>query len=282
MKIVFFGASITQQKTGYVHSFKELNPNHTIYQFGYGGMYITDAGICFIDEVIDIKPDYCFIDWFSPACYRPPEKIKDYLDVIVQKLLNINCHPIFLFFYRKNMDQGWFDMFDYLKKYSYNHGVNYIDLSKLDGGEQYLRDSIHTNDLGSKKYGEIINNKFHNMKFEDNKISPKSNKWSIVSSIDANVEAKKYIKLRSFGCSSIVGVLQKLGEYTEDVKCFNQNREFIISLKDRWSEVYERQTMKFNFDNFCGELVINIIENKKLVWEKLFYIGDKIQITEYL
>ena len=178
MNIAFFGASITQQKSGYVHWFKKLNPNYNIQQFGYGSMYITDAGICFIDDVIAQKPDYCFLDWFSPACYRPPEKINEYLDVIVEKLFNINCRIIFLFFYRKQMDPGWFVMFDYLKEYASNYGINYIDLSKLEEADQYLRDTIHTNDLGSKKYGEIINATFHSMKFKDDNISPKSNKWN--------------------------------------------------------------------------------------------------------
>lgn len=282
MKIAFFGASITQQKSGYVSRFKELNPNFEINQFGYGGMYITDAGVCFIDEVVSTKPEYCFLDWFSPACYRPPEKIKDYLDAIVGKLLDIDCHPIFLFFYRQKMDPGWFEMFEYLKAYASNYDINYLDLSKLEEPDQYLRDTIHTNDLGSKKYGEIINEKFHSMKFEDSHISPKSNKWSDIHCIETNIEAKEHIRLRSSGCSSIVGILQKIGPYTEDVVYLNNNSESVVSLKDKWSEQYERETIKLNINNFCEELIIKIQNNKLLKWKTLFYIGDDITIIEYL
>jgi len=282
MKIAFFGASITQQKTGYVSVFKELNKNYDIQQFGYGGMYITDAGICFIDDVVSEKPDYCFLDWFSPACYRPPNKINEYLDVIIEKLFNINCHPIFLFLYRKQMDPGWFIMFDYLKEYASNYGIKYIDLSKLEEPDQYLRDNIHTNDLGAKKYGEIIYEKFNSMKFEDHRVSPRPNKYSNLFYINTNIEAKEYIRLKSFGCSSIVGILQKIGPYTEDVFCSNQNLMSTISLKDQWSEKYERQTIKFSVNNFCEELTIKIQKNKELKWEKLFYIGDDIKIIGYL
>ncbi len=281
MNISFFGASITQQKTGYVHSFKELNPTYNIQQFGYGGMYITDAGICFIDDVIYQKPDYCFIDWFSPACYRPPEKIEEYLDAIVEKLLNINCHVIFLFFYRKQMDPGWFQMFDYLKKYANQYNIVCYDLSNLSDPDQYLRDNIHTNSLGSEKYGKIINNNFHSTIFTKNRAIPKKNKYSTILNINTNIVATKYIKLISLGQSSIIGVLQKIGLYTEDVSYVYNNEKHLISLKDKWSLQYERSTIKISINNFCEEIIIQIPEGKQLIWEKLFYTGDRIQITDY-
>lgn len=281
MKIAFFGASITQQKSGYVSRFKELNPNFEINQFGYGGMYITDAGVCFIDEVVSTKPEYCFLDWFSPACYRPPEKIKDYLDTIVGKLLDIDCCPIFLFFYRQKMDPGWFEMFDYLKAYAKQYNINHIDLSKLPDANKYLRDSIHTNELGGKKYGEIINQEFHSMLFKESHTKPKQTRFRKIHSLSTPITATQYINLKSDGCSSIIGILQNIGLYTDDVKCFNQNREYVISLKDQWSEKYERSTIKFAFDNFYGDLSIKIPDNKKLVWEKIFYIDDIIQIIDY-
>lgn len=279
--IVFFGASITQQKLGYVHSFKKLNPTYSIQQFGYGGMYITDAGICFIDDIICQKPEYCFLDWFSPACYRPPEKIEEYLDAIVEKLLNINCHVIFLFFYRKQMDPGWFQMFDYLKQYANQYNIVCYDLSNLSDPDQYLRDNIHTNSLGSEKYGQIIHNNFHSTIFTKNIVIPKKNKYSTILNIDANIIATKYIKLISLGQSSIIGVLQKIGLYTEDVSYTYNNENYLISLKDKWSSQYERSTIKISINNFCEEIIIQIPEGKQLIWEKLFYTGDRIQITDY-
>jgi len=281
MNIAFFGASITQQKSGYVHCFKELNPDHNIQQHGYGGMYITDAGICFADQVVSEKPNYCFLDWFSPACYRPPEKIDQYLDAIVEKLLEINCCPIFLFFYRQQMDPGWFEMFDYLKRYASQYNINYVDLSRLTNPDQYLRDGIHTNLLGSAEYAQIIHNNFHAMSFTKTDISLKKNKYSNILSIDTSITATTYIKLISDGFSSIVGVLQKIGLYTDDIVYIYNSKEYPILLKDKWSSQYERPTIKLSIDYFSGEIIIKIPEGKQLVWEKIFYTGDSIRIIDY-
>ena len=282
MSITFFGASITQQKSGYVSRFKELNPNFIINQFGYGGINIRDGGIIYIDEVIQLNPQYCFLDWFSPECYRPPEKINIYVDVLVEKLLSIDCYPIFLFFYRKDMDRGWFDMFDHLKSYGQKYAINSINLSKLENASEYLRDSIHTNDLGSEKYGTIINEQFHNMTFQKSLLVPEKNSLSRINSINLGIVAKEYIKLKSSGCSGIVGVLQKVGPYTGGVICCSGGADSEVDLKDRWSERYERETIKFNIDTFCGELVVRVSESDKLVWKELFYTGDPIELVDYV
>lgn len=273
-KIAFFGASITQQKTGYVHHFKELNPSYNIQQFGYGSMYITDAGICFIDNVIDQKPDYCFLDWFSPACYRPPKKIKDYIDAIIEKLFKIECHPIFLFFYRKNMDNRWFEMFDYIKEYGKNLNINNIDLSKIKNPDQYLRDTIHTNDHGSEKYANLINKEFNKMIFLKSEKNITKNKYSEIKCLNINKVYTNEFQIKSDGESSIIGILQNIGPYTQDIECISDNQSFTKKIKDKWSERYERETIKIDIEKFSGNLKFIVPENSKLVVKKIFYIGD--------
>ena len=186
-----------------------------------------------------------------------------------------------MLFHRKQMDPGWFVMFDYLKAYASNYDINYIDLSKLEEPDRYLRDTIHTNDLGSKKYGEIIYKQFYSMNFKNKINTPRKNKWSKIYCLDSKLIAQKHIVLKSFGCSSIVGVLQNVGPYTGSIKYLNQNQSYAIQLKDQWSERYERLTIKLGINDFRGELAIEIPNNEKLVWEKLFYIGDEVKIVDY-
>ena len=63
-KIAFYGASVTQQRNGYVECFSKLSKDKVL-KFGFGGMQLSDAGICLIDKFIEIRPDICFVDWFS-------------------------------------------------------------------------------------------------------------------------------------------------------------------------------------------------------------------------
>lgn len=97
--ICFFGASVTQQKTGYSKAYSdlygsEINPIHI---FGYGGMTVFNAGICFIDKIIKIKPTYCFIEFFSVACLILDNLFFECIDTLVYKLTCINCRLVFLF-----------------------------------------------------------------------------------------------------------------------------------------------------------------------------------------
>jgi hypothetical protein len=278
--IAFFGASITEQKKGYVYYFSKFNSNYKILQFGYGGMYLRDAGICFIDNVIFHRPNFCFIDFFG-ACLSH-DQIQKYLDVIVYKLFSINCHPIFLFFYRQNMTMKHFSMFNYVKNYASKYNINCIDLSKLANADMYLRDTTHTNDLGSNYYAEIINQKFHNMTFKKNDILPPLNKLTSINCSVVNIEAHNYIILYSNGCSKIIGVLQKIGPYTENVNYYYNNDIYTLMLKDRWSCRYERTNIKSGICDFCGELKIEIPAGSKLIWQKIFYTGDEVLIKNYL
>lgn len=275
-KIAFFGASITQQKTGYVYCFQNLNSELKILQHGYGSMYLHDAAICYIDEVIKNHPDVCFIDWFSPACYRPPEKMKDYLDAIIEKLFSINCHPVFLFFYRKNMDKGWFDMFNYAKEYASDYKINSIDLSCINNADECLRDNIHTNEYGSERYAKIINDEFHKMIFLKNNKSISKNKYSNIKYLDVNQTYTEELQIKSDGQSSIIAILQNIGTYTQDIECINNNHKYIIKVKDQWSEGYERETMKINIEHFSRSIKFLIPKESKLIVKKIFYIGDDI------
>jgi len=279
--IAFFGASITQQKTGYVHHFAQLNPGYRVLQFGYGGMYIHDAGICFIDSVVREKPNFCFIDWFSPRCYTPPEKIQEYLDVILMKLFSIKCKPIFLFFYRSNLDHNWLEMFQYLKSYANQYRINTVDLTHQTEPTLHLKDGIHTNDLGSKHYATIINDNFIKMHFPEFDGNISTNQWQHIEHIDTNIIAHKYIEISSEGCSQIVGIMQSVGPYSGNIYCTADDAVYTVDTSDRWSVLYERRSMKSDIKPFCHKLHVDIPDGNKAMWEQIFYIGNKITIINY-
>ena len=88
--IAVFGASITQQKTGYAARLND-KLNHPVRVFGYGGMHLINAGICFIDKVVVESPAYCFVDWFSTAYNEINDDTIQYIDTIVYKFSKIKC-----------------------------------------------------------------------------------------------------------------------------------------------------------------------------------------------
>ena len=93
---------------------------------------------------------------------------------------------------------------------------------------------------------------------------------------------KRIIILYSNGCSKIIGVLQKIGPYTENVNYYYNNDIYTLMLKDRWSCRYERTNIKSGICDFCGELKIEIPAGSKLIWQKIFYTGDEVLIKNYL
>ena len=129
--IVFFGASVTQQKNGYVDIFTSFinksNPEFLVQKYGFGSMHLRDAGICFIDEIILQKPSYCFIDWFTTAMIYNCSSLKTYLDCIVRKLKLINSKIVFLLLHNRDINerqQMYIDVISYANEYN----IFYIEI----------------------------------------------------------------------------------------------------------------------------------------------------------
>ena len=165
LKIAFFGASITEQKLGYVNEMKKKyhDKNVDIFQYGYGARYITDAGILHIDNVLECKPNYCFLDWFSTLMIVDDNhNLIEYIDTIIYKFTICKCKLIFLFFPRKGMNNDRIEMFKYVQKYLHNINISYLDISSdfKENIDIILKDGVHTSEEGSQWFSVKINNYF--------------------------------------------------------------------------------------------------------------------------
>lgn len=282
--ITFFGASVTQQKTGFTYEFQKLT-NHNINIFGYGSMHLYDAGICFLDDVIQSKPEYCFIDWFGTSYVN--NNINEYLDAITYKLNEINCTIIYLFLDRLDMNNNRIEMYQASKKYADEHNIFYIDLYNIVSINELLKDVVHTNDSGSKHYATYIYNEFINRIFNNKmpKVIVSKNKYCDIKILDYTNTI--YDKLIINGYGTIIGIYQTIGPFSGLIRINNKQ---MINLWDQWCH-FERNNIKINItvDNFSTIEVINDtfdtssckvtsdwIYPKYIKIIKIFYIGSII------
>lgn len=155
--ICCFGASVTQQKNGYVKHLKREINDFLIIQKGFGSMHLNDAGMIFMDDVLKWDPEYCFIDWTSTGFIADYDAIKIYIETIIRKFTQKKCKLIFLFIPEKSKNLQKTKMHQDCKRLLAEYGIFYLDLSlKFDNLDDILYDSVHTTREGSRKYAKYI------------------------------------------------------------------------------------------------------------------------------
>lgn len=299
MNIVFFGASVTQQKgdSGYVPTFSKLLVQNNfsgvnIIQKGFGSMHLYDAGICKIDEVVNEKPNFCFIDWFSTGFVTTN---KDYLhkilDVIVRKLMLIKCKICFLLMDRLDLGEDRLKMFKNIIDYSNKYNIQYIELYGNENVKELLRDSVHTNETGATFYAKKIYDYFmvNTLHIEQiYNLIPNENEYINIQCLQINKQINDEICIT--GNFKIVGIEQKIGPFSGLVEITRNNTEkYNQQLWDQWCH-FERINIKLNtplsesikikilqdsFDTTQCKSDINFNEIKKYMYvHNIYYIGS--------
>jgi hypothetical protein len=290
-RIAFFGASVTEQKNGYPSFFSILEKNCKVQIFGYGSMHISDAGVCYLPEVLKYKPSYCFLDWFSTGIIKEEnlESIKNSIDYILHFLIKNKISPIWLIIPDLTLDKT--KIYKTINEYLTSQNQSIIDISKENKDwSKYLRDGIHTQEKGAEFYGKIVHEQFQLIKTNPQKTHAANiiNRIGNIKRISLKYrEYYKEINLEGNGC--VVGISQIVGPFTGmliiDGKPFTN--------WDRWCH-FERKTMKMAFSvnekavitvlnddldtSTCREKC-NWIYPKKIIIKDIFYTG-KIKITK--
>lgn len=251
LSISFFGASVTAQKTGYVHYFSNYK-KFNVSQHGYGSMYIRDAGMCFIDDVLEGNPNYCFLDWFSPGFFLKNQELRDCLDNFRYKFISRNCQIVFLLFggSESHMSQNRLEMYDQVIEYSKKYNIPYINLYdyiKKKDIKNLFRDTVHTSNQGSELYGNKIYEEFTNNilnKYPLNSENLIKNKYAEIKKIKLEKQiVEDFIKIKGKG--ELLGIYQNVGPYSGSIKIeadgvFSNQRIF-----DHWCH-YERKVLKIH------------------------------------
>lgn len=316
LTLAFYGASVTNQKTGYTHYIEKMC-NHNILRFGYGGMHLKNAGIININEVCKSKPTFCFVEWFTPGIKDyTKETMFLYLDIIVSNLLKINCVPVFLFLRGVTSPDLFEDKIASYKmiisEYCVPKNIPYIEVYKnVDVGckldEEILRDTVHTNDLGSELYAKAILDYFNsyilNRASVKNITTPEPNKYSNIKTLKFEQKCTTGVLIK--GSAELVGIYQDVGPFScfcdvyVDGKLVHKDRSIIDIHCD-----YIRPTINFNY-TFKESLLIEIstkdvdyedVVKRKINWERydkegifaqqkelrlhsLHYVGEITEVT---
>lgn len=309
-KINFYGASITQQKNGYVTYLSNFHPEWEIQRSGHGGMNIANAAICYIKNVVNQTPQYCFLDWFinAPSCMLEGELIINYVDAVVYNLVLNKITPVFLLMYgdSNQLTPKKLCFYEKIEKYCDVNNIHYISLYKEDEvlhsveqGIPVVEDGIHTNDHGSKLYAEIIG------RFIKTKLSqtwhqtclPNINKYCNVNSlvIDKTITDK----INIFGDFEIIGIEQIVGPYSPwvtidadnlyvesvciwDPYCHYERRQMTITGKCKHSICITIQKNEpIDYSKCRREWTYPRDLEKKLKFHAIYYIGN-INQTEII
>jgi len=298
--ITIFGASVTQQKDGYAEKLS-IKLNEKVEIYGFGGMHLNNAGICYIDKVIKDNPSYCFIDWFSTGFITCTDETKEYIDTIVYKFSKINCKLIFLFLPHREINE---------RNDFYNFCKNYLDSKKLYSINVYdnigsldavLRDDVHTTSYGSDLYADIIYKRFIEIKkllIIPHEVSV--TKYVNIQKIIVNKIFNKTIEIS--GNCEIIGFLLTIGPHSgiiEIIGSDNTNKFMKYNTWDRWCHYYRKhfnlphieepikvsQKIKLNilqehFDTnlYKGDMNFNEI-SKYLIVHDIYFIGKQLQIN---
>lgn len=293
-KIVFYGASVTQQRNGYVDHFAKLSKAQVM-KLGFGGMHLNDAGICFVDKAVQTRPDICFIDWFSTAYTGLDSKSDLYIDAIAEKFLNINCRVIFLFFpnLRDLTTCPWKQFYAFAKNHIKKQGLEHISLDEILSEypiEEILRDEIHTTKNGSQLYAEEIFS-YLQKSVPLPKADIKPNIYSSLFVLPVKRCFDKELVLE--GDCYIQGFFLKIGPWSGIVDISTSNLSKKENTWDRWC-YYGRDHFSFNLP-IDGRATFTISDEafdtsecrdkfdfskyqKKLVVHEIYYYGGSLKL----
>ena len=241
MKACFFGASVTGQKNSYVDSLRRIMPGHQFAHFPFGGMHLSDAGICLMDEFLETDADAHFLEWFSTGNTYEEPILTAYLDAICHRLVERGRKPAFLLFPRKDVNPRRPVNYLSVRKYAEKYSMQVVDVNAkahADGllPEHILRDNVHTSQAGSDYYAEAIMEALRSPAGDPS--LPPPNKYISIgcTEFERIVEESMEIEIED----EVVGMLQTVGQYSGKVVIHTEGiRPWDVNVWDVWCH-YER------------------------------------------
>lgn len=164
-RLVFFGASVTEQDkhhatgelSGFVSYFqRELADGWHVDRISAGSSSIADAGIVYVERVIDLAPEICVLDWATPGLLDCDLR---FVQQVYYRLLQNRILPVTVIFPRRDRNQRSIPLVRKMEAICHEFGLPFYDaepLMKRHGVDCILRDVVHTTSEGARIYAEAM------------------------------------------------------------------------------------------------------------------------------
>lgn len=245
--VAFFGASLTQQKApdGYVSQFKKIHGVDETFQFGYGGMYIDTAGLCFLDDVLSKKPTYVVLDWSvprNPTGEFDENRVRESVKAIIYKITRAGSTPIFVHFRRTDGLTRTIDVIDSLKDELNVTVINMLPIfSDKALSTLLLRDCCHTNEFGGVAYSSYIHGYMMTNSIRKPNIPDEIHKYERIQKKSLQADVWKKLSFSLHG--ELIGIHMRIGRYSNKVRVLLNGEHYKdFQLWDIWCH-YERPTV---------------------------------------
>ena len=257
MHISIFGASVTQQKTGYANCYKTMNTNDDVSVYGHGGLQIHNGGLIFLENALKYNPDLIIFDWFTPGY---TDFTYDHIKLILEELIRfcIAKKTKMLFLYLPYVEetpdtiQKRENYYKITKNILDMYNIMWLDLSYLDN-ESYRYDMVHTTEEGSKKYAEALYNKMKNLDIKLCTEDIPKNLYSNIKNFNISKDFKS-CKIESNGSILILGLHMKIGPYSKQIEYIVDNGSTqYYNIWDKWC-YYERESVHFTYTHFDKQI----------------------------
>lgn len=166
-RVAFFGASVTEQslhhatneRTGFVNFFEDELAEScgvSVSRISAGSSDIMDAGIVYVDKVVEMNPDICILDWVTPSLQDCDPRIVQH---IYYRLMECDILPVTVLFPRTDRIQREIPIAKEMFRISKEFDLPFFDISEMIGQVDLgdiLRDTVHTNSAGAEIYANTI------------------------------------------------------------------------------------------------------------------------------
>jgi hypothetical protein len=258
--LCFYGASVTQQKTGYAIKFKEyIDKEYNIIIDGRGGNILSGSGVCCINNVKSYNPDILFIDWFSPGIIYKKDELYKLLDVILYK---IQCKICFLLFDWNPLNEERLEYYNHIINYAELHNIYYIKLYNNSNKEELLRDTVHTTDKGSEFYAISIYDYFVNtiLKTDIIHVQPQWNEYCDIQSLDIESIVADILIIK--GACSLIGIDRISGRNSGIIElCIDGTIYKKINTWDVWCHYNINRILYMN-NKIKSNIAIKVLQDK--------------------